>query len=342
MNRAVATAIAVTVVFGPGAVALAVEDGWFERLDEVERDVEEAENNQQRVRERAEQLEEMLADRAHDPETARRAAADLRREVSARVARTDAASRRAERVQWVEDPATGRAVQRALQFADVPDGPEWRHRVEVLAEVDAGVEYSRALAVRRARLEVEYAQNGAEAREGRHRREEVADQADDDQIQEELQKTGRDFEEVLQLLNPLTDADGFYRQKGALLPPVAGDPDHGFGPRQRRESYTTVRHTGVTWEIPKGSEVRSVADGTVAEVDRIPGYGKVVIVDHGDEHHAVYAHLDEFEVEAGQEIEDRDVVGLSGESGSPEGPRLYFELRRRGQPVDPEEWFVSE
>lgn len=341
MNKIVATLLGALVVAGP-AVVVAVEGSFFERLDDVERQIDETERERADIRQRAGRLDDVLADQTADPETARRAARDLRRDVAGQLARWDAANRRADRVGWVEGPAESRAVERALEFAEVPDGRQWRRQVEVLAEVDAGVEYSQALVSRRARLEVEYAQHVAEGEEADRRREAVADEADDDQIEEEIEETQRDFEEVLELLNPLTSRDGFYRQKGALLPPVGGEPDHPFGPRQRRESYTTVRHTGVTWEIEAGTEVRSVADGTVAEVDRMPGYGKLVIVDHGDDHHAVYAHLGEHRVEAGDEIDARDVVGMSGETGSPEGPRLYFELRRQGQPVDPEEWFVSQ
>ena len=134
-------------------------------------------------------------------------------------------------------------------------------------------------------------------------------------------------------------AEDFHRRRGGLVPPVAASPTHPFGPRRQQDSMTYVRHTGLTYVIDAGTEVRAVGAGLVVLSERVPGFGLLVIVDHGG-YHSLYAHLQEFTVEAGQRIADRTVVGLSGESGSLEGPKLYFELRRQGQPIDPTDWFI--
>ena len=92
--------------------------------------------------------------------------------------------------------------------------------------------------------------------------------------------------------------------------------------------------------MEKGSEIRALAQGEVVFADRLSGYGQILIIDHGSGYHSLYAHLSEFLVEVGEEINDRQIIALSGDSGSLEGPKFYFELRARGLPVDPQEWFV--
>jgi septal ring factor EnvC (AmiA/AmiB activator) len=47
-----------------------------------------------------------------------------------------------------------------------------------------------------------------------------------------------------------------------------------------------------------------------------------------------------FAIELGQKVSRGDTLGQSGESGSLEGPKLYFELRKNGQPINPSDWFI--
>jgi septal ring factor EnvC (AmiA/AmiB activator) len=71
--------------------------------------------------------------------------------------------------------------------------------------------------------------------------------------------------------------------------------------------------------------------------DLFRGYGLMVVIDHGDKHHTLYAHLGEARVEAGRHVAAGEIVGTVGTS-SLEGPGLYFEFRREGRPQDPLEW----
>jgi len=57
------------------------------------------------------------------------------------------------------------------------------------------------------------------------------------------------------------------------------------------------------------------------------GYGKHVIVDHGDGQSTLYAHLTSFWVTAGQQVDQATILGLVGESGGVTGPHLHFEER---------------
>lgn len=134
----------------------------------------------------------------------------------------------------------------------------------------------------------------------------------------------------------------FQRLEGDLTRPIEGqEATYDYGRRRQKESVSYVRHTGMTWRIEAGTDVVVVASGTVAWVGEMKGYGPVVIVDHGDKYVSLYAHLSRTAVEAGEELDAGDRIGAVGEAGSLEGPKLYFELRRGEQPIDPAPWLKS-
>lgn len=66
------------------------------------------------------------------------------------------------------------------------------------------------------------------------------------------------------------------------------------------------------------------------------GYGKHIIIDHGDNILSVYAHLDKIFVYKGQEITDtKQVIGNMGSTGWSTGPHLHFQINIYGIPVNP-------
>jgi septal ring factor EnvC (AmiA/AmiB activator) len=88
----------------------------------------------------------------------------------------------------------------------------------------------------------------------------------------------------------------------------------------------------------EGTPVRAVADGSVRFAGWFRGYGKIVILDHGEAYFTVSGHLADTAVALGERVAAGDPVGSVGETGSLSGPRLYFEIRRGGEPLDPAEW----
>jgi murein hydrolase activator len=68
------------------------------------------------------------------------------------------------------------------------------------------------------------------------------------------------------------------------------------------------------------------------------GYGKMIIIDHGQHYYTVYAHAEELFKDKGDSVESGEVIATVGDSGSISGPELYFEVRHYGKPVDPLEW----
>ena len=123
------------------------------------------------------------------------------------------------------------------------------------------------------------------------------------------------------------------------------DRTYAYGDTQggRRET-----HLGVEFVNPRGTPVFATGGGTVifAGVDtetqfgpELDYYGNVVVIEHGVRSpaglpvYSLYAHLDRIDVEAGQIVQQRDRLGIVGDTGIAIGPHLHFEIRV-GDPHD--------
>jgi len=126
--------------------------------------------------------------------------------------------------------------------------------------------------------------------------------------------------------------------RGKLEWPVRGAVTSAFGNSKHPEFAVEVFRKGIDIEAPLGQEIKVVEKGRVAFADRLTGYGKMVIVDHGERFFTVYAHLAEIFKKTGDEIRQGEVIGLVGDSDSLAGAKLYFEMRRDGRSVDPMPW----
>ena len=95
---------------------------------------------------------------------------------------------------------------------------------------------------------------------------------------------------------------------------------------------------GVLIAAAPGTTVRAVADGRVVFADWMNGYGLILIIDHGNGYMSLYAHNDALLRDAGNAVKRGDALATVGNSGGQGRPALYFELRRNGQPVNPDTW----
>lgn len=109
-----------------------------------------------------------------------------------------------------------------------------------------------------------------------------------------------------------------------------------FGDRQDPFSDEGEFHAGVDISAPMGTPVHAAADGIVYSAEYVGGgYGKMVVIDHGNGMRTRYAHLSAFEVVPGQEIRRGEVIALSGNTGRVTAPHLHYEVRMGGTAVNP-------
>ena len=132
---------------------------------------------------------------------------------------------------------------------------------------------------------------------------------------------------------------GLGTMRGKLDWPVKGELIGGFGKTQHREFASEIFRNGIDIEAPLGQQIKAVEKGTVVFSDRFSGYGKMVIVDHGERYYTIYAHLSEILKKKGDMVKRGETLGLVGDSDSLAGAKLYFEMRKDGRSVDPLPWF---
>lgn len=100
-----------------------------------------------------------------------------------------------------------------------------------------------------------------------------------------------------------------------------------------------VFHTGIDIANPKhqiGDLITPFMEGTVIYAGEITfGFGKHIIIDHGDNLTSFYGHLSAIYVLKGQKVKPGDIIGLEGESGWATGPHLHFQTDIFGIPVNP-------
>lgn len=127
-------------------------------------------------------------------------------------------------------------------------------------------------------------------------------------------------------------ADGFSRMHGRLKKPVDGVPTGLFG--QNRSGGDIWK--GVFYSTAPAT-VESIAPGTVSYADELDGYGKVVVVDHGENYISIYAGLSEISVGKGYMVAAGSKIGSSG--SLPDGEEgLYLQIRYQGQVLNPSSW----
>lgn len=130
----------------------------------------------------------------------------------------------------------------------------------------------------------------------------------------------------------------FADEKGKLDPPVEGRIVHKFGSEKSAEQPWTISRKGLRFAAAAGDSVKAVFDGVVAWVGDVPGFGRSIVVDHGDHYYSVYANAGEVRVKPGDEIRRRQVVATAGLAALEEGAGLYFEIRHFSEPYDPQLW----
>ncbi len=96
------------------------------------------------------------------------------------------------------------------------------------------------------------------------------------------------------------------------------------------------RHNGIDIPARRGTKFVAANDGVVIySGNEYSGFGNIIIIAHRDGNFTIYGHNQRNLVEKGQYVRKGQTIGLVGNTGRSTGPHLHFEVRRDGEPLNP-------
>lgn len=163
-------------------------------------------------------------------------------------------------------------------------------------------------------------------------------QNDLSQKEEDRQRLQTLIKEVATLLDNSVrkqDARPFKALKGKLPRPLKGRVVKAFG---NRNSETRSRWQGWLMKAYEGAPIQAIHHGRVVFSDWFRGFGLLMIIDHGNGYLSLYARNQSLLRSVGDWVNQGDTIATLGSSGGFKAPRLYFEIRHKGNPKDPAAW----
>lgn len=140
------------------------------------------------------------------------------------------------------------------------------------------------------------------------------------------------------------EIQGFLNDQRSLLAakpsgwPIKGWVTSGFGMRKSPFSGRRKMHEGLDVAARTGTPIYATADGMVSQSETAPGYGKLVVIDHGYGYKTYYAHNSKNFVKVGQRVKRGDKIAAVGNTGSSTGSHVHYEVRLNGVPVNPKKF----
>jgi septal ring factor EnvC (AmiA/AmiB activator) len=120
-------------------------------------------------------------------------------------------------------------------------------------------------------------------------------------------------------------------RQGRLGWPVVGTVVQAFGVKVHPKYGTKTKSQGLDIACADGSPIKASLDGRVSFAESFMGYGKMVIVDHGEQLHSIYSRLSEIRVSVGATVHKGETIAFAGDT-------LHFEVRKSGKSEDPLLW----
>ena len=135
-----------------------------------------------------------------------------------------------------------------------------------------------------------------------------------------------------------SDEKTFLSQKGKLPWPAPGKFVARYG---QSKNQGGLKWKGVLIKADYGTPVRVISHGRIAFADWLQGFGFITIVDHGDGYMSLYGHSESLFKQTGDWVLAGEVIATAGDSGGQPDSGVYFEIRSRGKPVNPEHWCIA-
>ena len=121
------------------------------------------------------------------------------------------------------------------------------------------------------------------------------------------------------------------RSGKAFAWPVKGQVISGFGKKE-----TGFHNDGVNIAVKEGTPIRAAENGVVSYVgNEMRSFGNLLLISHADGYVTAYGHTQKIVVAKGDAVKKGDIVAYAGSSGNVTQSQLHFEIRKKGQAIDP-------
>lgn len=120
--------------------------------------------------------------------------------------------------------------------------------------------------------------------------------------------------------------------------PIQGSLTSSYGWRIHPMTGQQAFHDGLDIAAGSGTPIGAAAGGTVKYAGWLGGYGRLVIIDHGDGLETRYAHMSSINVSKGQVVSAGHTIGYVGQTGDATGPHVHFEIRKNGRTLNPRDY----
>ncbi len=146
----------------------------------------------------------------------------------------------------------------------------------------------------------------------------------------------------------LREAAGEQKQKIARIPSVLPinmkdyTMSSGYGYRRDPIYGTAKFHEGLDFAAATGTPVFATADAVVEVAERKSNYGNCIDLDHGYNYMTRYAHLSQILVKPGQHVKRGEMIGKVGSTGKSTGSHLHYEVRFKGEPQNPVNYYFMD
>jgi len=127
----------------------------------------------------------------------------------------------------------------------------------------------------------------------------------------------------------------FAKVQGKLSWPTRGRIIAGFNSPIEQSQ---IKLTGVLLGAPEGQNVYAIAPGRVAFADWMPGYGLLMIIDHGQGYMTLYGRNGSLFKQVGDTVKPAERIATVGKTGGYDESALYFGVRKQGTALNPQEW----
>lgn len=131
-----------------------------------------------------------------------------------------------------------------------------------------------------------------------------------------------------------TDGSGFAKARGRLAKPVSGHVITEYG----QSISKGVTSKGIVYKTRSNAQVVAPYDGTVIFSGPFKGYGNIIIVEHGGGYLSLLAGLGQIDCDVGQKLLSGEPVGTMPSANE---AKLYVEIRKDRQPINPKPWIAG-